>query len=184
MSDPRLEAVAGMVARVGGAACRLAWVATRAAVVGAGAGVLLWWATAGNRVDEWWQGTATSLLVLALCLAPALWLLNVRFALVALVELPTTLGGVATRRAGRLRLSPRTSGSDSGAMSPAPGPARALEAAQAIREAMRDYGDVAGSWGTVAQLLVPSFWLLTAAALVAVPLLVLLALLAAVVAGA
>jgi len=40
---------------------------------------------------------------------------------------------------------------------------------------LRDYGDLVGSWGAVAQLLVPSFWLLRVAALVAVPVVVIAA---------
>jgi hypothetical protein len=46
---------------------------------------------------------------------------------------------------------------------------------------LRDYGDVAGSWGTVAQLVAPSFWLLTLAAFVAVPVLAVVAAVAALV---
>ena len=41
-----------------------------------------------------------------------------------------------------------------------------------VRDALQDYGDVAGSWGAVAQLVVPGFWVLTLAALAAVPVLV------------
>jgi hypothetical protein len=40
---------------------------------------------------------------------------------------------------------------------------------RSVRGVLRDYGDVVGSWGTVAQLLAPSFWLLTLVALGAVP---------------
>jgi len=169
MPDPRLEALAGMVARVEGAACWLARLATRAAVVGGGAGILLWWVTAGERVDDWWQGTAVSLLALVLCLAAAAWLLNVRSALVALVELPDRLTDVTTRRAAQLRRGPRLERPEGGV----------LAAVRSVRGILRDYGDVVGSWGTVAQLLVPTFWLLTVAALVAVPLLVVLAVVAA-----
>lgn len=169
MPDPRLEALAGMVARVEGAACWLAALATRAALVGGGAGVVLWWVTVGDRVDEWWRGTAASLLVLGLCLAAAAWLLNVRSALLGLVELPDRLSGVTTRRVAQLRRGPRPDGADGGV----------LEAVRSVRGVLRDYGDVVGSWGTVAQLLVPSFWLLTVSALVAVPVLVVLALVAA-----
>ena len=169
MPDPRLEALAGVVARVEGAACWLARLATRTAAVGGAAGVLVWWVVTGDRVVDWWQGTAGSLLVLALCLAPAAWLVNVRSALVNLVELPDKLGGVAARRAAQLR-------DGTPLYPPEGGP---LQAVRAVRGVARDYGDVVGSWGTVAQLLVPSFWLLTAAAFLAVPVVVV----AAVVAG-
>src|SRR5215217_1067056 len=101
MADARLEALAGVVHRVEGAARWLARLATRAAVVGGIGGVVLWWWTMGDRVDEWWRGTAGSLIVLVLCLAPAGWLLNVRLALHDLVELPDTLRGVAGRRLSR-----------------------------------------------------------------------------------
>lgn len=165
MPDPRLEALAGMVARVEGAACWLARLATKAAFVAGSAGLLLWWVTVGDRIDEWWQGTVASLLVLALCVAAAAWLLNVRSALHDLVELPEKLSGVTRRRAVHLRGGPRPERPDGGA----------LQAMRSVRGALSDYGDVAGSWGTVAQLLVPSFWVLTLGALAAVPVLVVLA---------
>ena len=165
MPDPRLEALAGVVARVEGAACWLARLATKAALVGGGAGLLLWWVTAGDRVDEWWQGTVASVLVLVLCVAAPAWLLNVRSALHDLVELPGKLGGVTTRRVAELRGGARPERPDGGT----------LQAMRSVRGVLNDYGDVVGSWGTVAQLVVPSFWLLTAAALVAVPILVVLA---------
>lgn len=169
MPDPRLEALSRLVARVEGAACWLARLAGRGALVGGGAGLVLWWFLTGERITEWWQGTASSLLVLTVCLAPALWLLNVRFALVGLVELPDTLGGVATRRAGRWRAPGRVERPDGGV----------LGAVRSVRAVVRDYGDVTGSWGTVAQLMVPSFWLLTLAALAAVPVVAVLAAVAA-----
>jgi hypothetical protein len=161
-SDPRLETLAGVVARAGAGVCWLARLATRASLVGALAGAVLWWALAGERVDEWWRGTAGSLLVLALCLAAPLWLLNVRFALIDLIELPERLRGVARRRAGRFRARPAPERPDGGA----------LAAVRSIRDLVSDYGDVAGSWGTVAQLVVPMFWALTLGALAAVPVLV------------
>ena len=166
MPDPRVEALVGVVARVEGAACWLAGLATNAAVIGGAAGALLWWATAGDRVDEWWQGTVTSLLVLLPCVAAPAWLVNVRSALHDLVELPDKLAGVTTRRMSTLR------GRAARPERPAGG---TLQAMRSVRSVVSDYGDVAGSWGTVAQLLVPSFWLLTAAALVAVPILVVVA---------
>ena len=165
MPDPRLEALAGMVARVEGAACWLARLATKAAVIGGAAGVVLGWVTAGSRIDEWWQGTVGSVLVLLLCVAAPAWLFNVRSALHDLVELPEKLAGVTTRRVAELRGGPRPERPDGGT----------LQAMRSVRGVLSDYGDVVGSWGTVAQLLVPSFWLLTVVALVAVPVLVVLA---------
>ena len=171
LSDPRLQTLTAAVAQVGARVCWLARLATRAAVVGAVAGALLWWVVAGDRIDEWWRGTAGSLLVLALCVAAPMWLLNVRFALLGLVELPEKLTGVANRRL-RGRPAPAR---------PAQG---ALGTVRTIRDVVQDYGDVAGSWGTVAQLVVPTFWFLTLAALAAVPVLVVVAVIAGVVAGA
>lgn len=165
MPDPRLEALTGMVARVEGAACWLARLATRGAIVGGGAGILLWWVAAGHRVDDWWQGTLASLLVLALCAAAPAWLVNVRSALHHLVELPEKLSSVTTRRAAHLRGGSPPERPDGGA----------LQAVRSVRGVLSDYGDVVGSWGTVAQLLVPSFWLLTLAALIAVPVLAVVA---------
>jgi hypothetical protein len=169
MPDPRLQAVAGLVARIDGAARWLAWTATRVSGVGALAGAVLWWFEAGPRVFDWWRGTAGSLLVLALCLLPAAWLLNVRMSLLGLVELPATLGGVASRRARRPRAADRPAKPDGGV----------LGTVRSLGSILQDYGDVAGSWGTVVQVLAPSFWLLTAVAFVAVPVLVVAALVAA-----
>ena len=161
MTDPRLEAVGRLVAVVDGPARRLARVATRAAAAGGVAGLLLWWVAAGDRVADRWDGTVASLLVLVLCVAPAAWLLNVRFALHGLLELPETLGGVAARRSAPFRDVPR------------PPPPRGLwPTVQAVRGIVRDYRDVVGSWATVAQLLAPSFWLLTVVALAMVPVVV------------
>ena len=171
MSDPRVEALAQLVARVEGAACWLARVAIRAALAGGTAGLVLWWFAAGERIADWWQGTASSLLVLALCLAPAAWLLNVRGGMVELVELPDTLGGVARRRAAGLRTRARAEAPQGGL----------LGAVRSVRGVLRDYGDVVGSWGTVAQLVSPSFWLLTLAAFAAVPVLAVVAAVAALV---
>ena len=165
MPDPRTEAFAGLVSRVGGAACWLARLAARAALAGAAAGVVLWWFTVGERATDWWQGTAAAALVLILCLAPGLWLLNFRNGLVGLVELPDTLRGVAARRGGSIRAGARPPRPEGGL----------LGAIRSVRGFLRDYGDVAGSWGTVAQLLAPSFWVLTLAAFVAVPVVVVLA---------
>ncbi len=165
MPDPRVDAVAQLVAHVEGAACRLARVATKATLAGGTTAIVLWWFAAGDRLTDWWQGTLASAVVLVLCVAPAIWLLHVRSALVELVELPETLSGVATRRAGRLRAGGRAEAPDGGL----------LGAVRSVRDVVRDYGDVVGSWGMVAQLLAPSFWLLTLAALAAVPVVVLLA---------
>ena len=162
-----------MVARAGARLCWLARLATRAALVGGLAGAVLWWAIAGDRIDEWWRGTAGSLLVLVLCMAPALWLLNVRFALLDLVELPEKLRGVASRRGSQFRARPAPERPDGGT----------LAAVRSIRDIVSDYGDVAGSWGTVAQLVVPTFWILTVAALAAVPALVVAAAIAASISG-
>jgi len=161
-----LDALTQMVSRVGGVARRLARLVGRAAVAGGVAGLVLWWGTAGDRVDGWWRGTARSLLVLALCVAPAAWLANVRFALMELVELPDKLGGVASRRTAQLL------GDDTPIVRPDDG---LVPAIRSVREVVRDYGDVVGSWGAVAQLLAPSFWVLTGAALLAVPIVALLA---------
>ena len=115
----------------------------------------------GDRVADRWDGTVASLLVLVLCVAPAAWLLNVRFALHGLLELPETLGGVAARRSAPFRDVPR------------PPPPRGLwPTVQAVRGIVRDYRDVVGSWSTLAQLLAPSFWLLTVVALAMVPVVV------------
>ena len=168
-ADSRYEALAGLVRHVAGPTCWLRRVVTAAAVLGGLAGLLLWWAVAGDRVTERWQGTAGSLLVLACALAPAAWLLNVRAALTGLLEVPEKVGGVAARRGAELldRSRPaRPTGGVRGAVG-------------AVRRIARDYSDVVGSWRTVAQLLVPSFWALTALALVAVPVVVVLAVVAA-----
>ncbi len=157
--DPQPEAVARLVARVEGKACWLARLATRAAVAGGAAALVLWWVAAGDRVTDWWRGTAGSLLVLVLVAAPAAWLVNVRFALLELVELPEKLGGVASRRLRRRSPVER----------PAGGP---LDGVRSLWGVLRDSADVVGAWGAVAQLVTPPFWLLTTAAFVAVPVLV------------
>ena len=80
------------------------------------------------------------------------------------MELPETLGGVAIRRTASLRGEPQE-----------PPPGGLWATVRSVRGVLRDYGDVVGSWATVAQLLAPSFWLLTVLALGAVPVLVLAA---------
>ena len=157
MVDPRLDVVARLVGRVEGKACRLATLATRVAAGGASAGLVLWWVIAGDQVTDWWRGTAGALLVLALLLAPVAWLVNVRFALLELVELPEKLAGVATRRTARLRDRLPVEPSDEGPFA----------AMRSLWGVLRDYGDVVGAWGTVAQLVAPPFWVLTAVAFVA-----------------
>lgn len=166
MVDPRLDVLAGAIARVEGKARWLARLATRVAVAGTVAALGLWWVVAGDRVTDWWQGTAASVLVLAFVLAPVAWLVNVRFALLELVELPEKLAGVTTRRAGQLR------GRNPVDERPEGGPVATMRSVWGV---LRDYGDVAGAWGAVAQLVAPPFWLLTAAALVVVPVMVVLA---------
>jgi hypothetical protein len=110
-----------------------------------------------------------SLLVLALLAAPAAWLVNVRFALLELVELPQKVAGVTTRRAAQLRPGgPPVERPDGG-------PLGAVGAVRSMWGVLRDYGDVVGAWGAVAQLVVPWFWMLTAAAFLAVPVVVALA---------
>jgi hypothetical protein len=165
MVDPRLDVLAGVVGRVEATARWLARLASRGAVAGGVAALPVWWVVAGDGVTEWWAGTAASLLVLGLFLAPAAWLVNVRFALLELVELPQKLAGVATRRAAHLRTSAPVDRPDQGPFA----------AARSVWGVLNDYGDVVGAWGTVAQLVAPWFWLLTAAAFVAVPLVALLA---------
>ena len=165
MPDPRVDVLTQLVDRVEGTACWLARLATRAALAGGAAGLVFWWFAAGERLTDWGQGTVASVLVLAACVAPALWLLNVRTALMELVELPETLSGVAKRRTGGRRAGGRIE-------APADG---VLGAVRSVRAVVRDYGDVVGSWGTIAQLLAPSFWVFTLAALSAVPVVVVLA---------
>ena len=96
--------------------------------------------------------------------------MNVRFALLELLELPEKLGGVATRRTATLR---------GDAASPVErldgGP---LGAARSVWGVLRDSADVIGAWGAVAQLVAPPFWLLTAVAFVAVPVVVFVAIVA------
>lgn len=165
MSDPRQDGLTDVMARVEGAACRLGRLTTRAALVGGVAGALLWWVTVGDRVGDWWQGTGGSLLVFALCVAAPAWLANVRYAQDELVELPDKLGGVSRRRGAQLR-----------GERPVERPAGCvLAGVRSIQDLLRDYGDVMGSWGAVAQLLAPTFWLLTAVAPMVVPVLVVLA---------
>ena len=101
--------------------------------------------------------------------AHTLWLVNDRSGLVELVEMPNRLRGVATRRIGGLRSAEPVEKPDGGV----------LEAVRSVRAVVRDYGDVVGSWGTVAQLVAPSFWFLTIVALAAVPVVVVLAAVAA-----
>jgi hypothetical protein len=172
MPASRLEALARVVDRAKGVLCWLARFATRAAVVGGIAGFLLWWIEASGRVDEWWRGTVGSLLVLAVLLAPAAWLLYVRLALRELAELPEKLGGVALRRAGQLGQFGRVQPMED--VEPERPKGGLVAGVRSVKGIVGDYRDVVGSWGAVAQLLVPWFWFLSTAALAAVPILVLL----------
>ncbi len=166
MPDAR-EQLASAITRVGGPLCWLARFVTSAAVCGSALGVLLWWIMAAERIGDWWIGTLEALILLALLLAPAAWLLNVRLALKSLVELPAKLQDVADRRGPQLRhlKGQRPRGG-------------AIAAMRSIRGVAADYGEVVGSWGVVAQLVTPSFWLLTSAALLSVPVLAALCLIA------
>jgi len=161
--------------RVEQAARRLARLITIAAGVGASAGLLLWWSTVGRRIGQRGPEVAAVVVVAALCLAPAAWLMNVRFALLGLLEIPDKLSGVAARRGARFLDSPlvgppRTAAGVTGpVLNERTG---RLATLRSLRSAFRDYGDVAGSWARLGQLLTPTFWLLTAFALLAVPVLV------------
>ncbi len=171
--DPRLAKLSAAVLRVEGATRRLARLVTAAAVVGGASGLALWWTTDGRRIHDLGQSLAASLVVLVLCLGPAAWLLHVRFSLLALLALPGKLGGVTMRRGPQLmgrarREIPAEHEADRDPRLPR----GRLAAARALRGLARDYGDVVGSWATVAQLVAPTFWALTALALLAVPILV------------
>ncbi len=175
-TDPRLARVVGLVARVEGTAKGVARLATLAAIAGAVGGLVLWGTTTGHRVDDDQEGTVVALLVLVLCLAPAVWLVNVRFSLLALLELPGKLSGVTVKRGTQLLGAPRLDLPATGSV-----PVRKtgrLATIRSLRGVVRDYGDVVGSWATVAQLLAPTFWALTVLALLAVPVVIALAALA------
>ena len=149
--------------RVARAACWLAKVATRAALVAAAAGAVVWW----EARSDWTVGAVVMAVLLAL---PAVWLLNVRVALVSFVGMPEKLGEIARRRGGQLRGRP--------AERPKGG---FLEAVRTVRDVVQDYGEVTGSWGLVVQLAAPTFWVFTALAFAAVPVLVIAAAIAAIV---
>ena len=140
----RLRAVLSFAARM----------ATRASITSGIAATLIWWNIGSRRVGDWPGGTLRSLLVLALLLAPAAWLLNVRVALTSVRDLPGTLQDVARRRGPQLR----------DALSD-PYASPSFPSVRSGGRAIRDYGDVAGSWATVAQIVTPQFWLFTVAAL-------------------
>jgi len=114
-------------------------VAGYGAVAGAASGLALWKIVAADELGDGTAGTVGSLVLMALFVLPAGWLLNVRFTLQSLRDLPDTLIQVAER---------------SRAMTP--------------MGAVRSYGDITGSWALVLQLLSPVFWIASAAALVAV----------------
>jgi len=166
-----------LVARVDSTARWLARLVTVAALAGGVAGLVLWWSVSGRRTHHLGQDAAVSLVVLAICLVPAGWLLNVRLSLLALLKLPQKLGEVTMRRGTQLLGPPRTPGSV---------PERSagrLAALGSLRLVVRDYGDVVGSWASVSQLVTPGFWALTAFALLAVPILVAVAAVAGLVAA-
>jgi hypothetical protein len=146
--------------RVARAACWLAKTATRAAVVGAVGGGVLWWQLRP-------QSTVAAVVGAVAVLVPSAWLLNVRTALVSFVEMPEKLGEIARRRGGQLRGRPaeRQKGG-------------VLEAMRTVRAVVQDYGEVTGSWGLVVQLAAPTFWVFTGLAFLAVPVLVIVALVA------
>jgi len=170
MSDPRLATLNTVMARVEAATRGLTRLVTVAAVAGASAGLVLWWSTVGHVMGRPGHSAVVAVFVLGLCLAPAAWLLNVRTAMLALLGLPAKVSGVVARRGAQL----------AGARQGAPGAAvpiveartGRLAAVRTIRTAVRDYGDVTGSWARLGQLLTPTFWVLTGLALVAVPVLV------------
>jgi len=172
-TDPRLARIVALVARVEGAAKWVARLATLAAIAGAVGGLVLWATTAGQRIDDDGEGAAVAILVLVLCLAPSGWLLNVRLSLHALLELPAKLTGVTVRRGTQLLGAPSLD------LPPADSvPVRRrgrLATIRSLRGVVRDYGDVAGSWATVAQVLTPTFWALTVLAVLAVPVVIALA---------
>jgi hypothetical protein len=114
-------------------------VATYGAVAGAASGMALWRVFAAARLGDGRAGTAGSVLAMVLLLLPAGWLLNVRFTLASLRDLPETLIEVAER---------------SRSVTP--------------MGAVRSYGDLTGSWALVIQLASPVFWIASAVALVAV----------------
>ncbi len=166
IGDAGAARVTALVARVERTTRGLSRLVTVAAVAGGLGGAVLWWSTSGSHIHDLGRGAAVSLVVLGVCLVPAGWLLNVRLALLALLKLPAKVGEVAMRRGTQLMGTTRR------------GPSVAehrvgrLAAVGSLRSAVRDYGDVAGSWATVAQLVTPTFWALTALALLAVPILV------------
>jgi len=168
--DPRLAKLGAVVVRVDGAIRRLARLATAAAVIGAASGTVLWWYAAGRQMSDLGHTTAASLVVLAVCLVPAGWLLYVRLCLLSLVKLPATLGGVATRRGAELMgTAPLETSTGRRADTDHRASPGRLATARTLRGLARDYGDVVGAWATVAQLVTPTFWALTALALLAVP---------------
>jgi len=165
--DARLARLTALVARVEGTTRAVARLATVAALAGAVGGLVLWCSTSGRHLREPGQNAAVSVVVLALCLVPSGWLLNVRFSLLAVLRLPATLGEVTVRRSsGLLRRNPP------GSSAVPARPTGTLASVRTLRVLVRDYGDVAGSWATVAQLVTPTFWAVTALALLAVPILV------------
>lgn len=150
--------------------------ATRGAVIGAVAGLVLWWVLSGSKAlggEGIRLGTIVSLVLL---LAPAAWLLNVRAAVRDLAELPARLQSLVRRRVdqgrGLLGSDPDAARGvidvDTGAIGP-------VDATRAVRSAVVDYRDLVGASARVGQMLSPGFWLLTIVAVAAVALLSLVA---------
>ncbi|MGI8776977.1 MAG: hypothetical protein ACR2LJ_06225 [Acidimicrobiales bacterium] len=159
-----------VMARVEAATRGLARLATVAAIAGGSAGLVLWWSTVGHAVGRPGHSTVVAVLVLGLCLAPAGWLLNVRAAMLALLGLPAKVSGVVARRGAQLAATRRR---PAGAAVPVVEESTGrLATVRTIRTAVRDYGDVTGSWARLGQVLTPTFWVLTGLALLAVPVLV------------
>jgi hypothetical protein len=165
MSDDQPRRLAAAIERIAGPASWFVRVVTRAAGLALVPAVIVWWVGAADGLGDWWRGTLASILALVLLALPALWLVNVRLAVTSLLALPDALEDVATRRVGEVR--------SRGIERPRGG---LLGTMRTIRSVAQDYGTIVGGWGLVVQLVTPWFWLLTAVALAAVPVLWLAAL--------
>lgn len=168
MTDPRQDRLADLILRVRGGVSWLARFATGMAVVGGLAGALLWAVITGG------SGGLGAIVLIVVLLAPAAWLLNVRFAFRALLGLPAKLGTVGERlrsdRSGDAGRDERPTGS-------------MVVVARSVHGAVREYDDLLGSWAAVAQMVSPWFWFLTVLACLAVPVLVVVSLIAALIAA-
>jgi len=199
VTDSRLAALNSVMARVEAATRGLARLATVAAVAGGTAGLVLWWSTVGHGIGRHGHSAIAAVVVLGLCLVPAGWLLNVRMAMLALLGLPATMSGVVARRGAQL-VGGRRGPEPERPPERGPEPERPAErgpgitapivevrtgrlaSVRTVRDAVRDYGDVTGSWARLGQLLTPTFWVLTGLAFLAVPVLVAVAAVAGLVA--